>query len=129
MQTRTVLHCDLNNFYASVECLVNPSLKGLPVAVCGNPEERHGIILAKSQEAKVFGVKTAETIWEAKLKCPGLVCVPPHPDLYYLFMLEQSEEYKRLTTSVRSQVKRAVNLYTMYSNADNQFSLLDAVAF
>ena len=62
---RTILHSDMNNFFASVECRLNPSLKGHPVAVCGDPERRHGIVLAKSYEAKRYGVKTGEALWEA----------------------------------------------------------------
>ena len=72
---RSILHCDMNNFYASVERLYDPALKGMPVAVCGDREARHGIVLAKSEEAKVFGVKTGDTIWQAKAKCPELVVV------------------------------------------------------
>ena len=77
MKDRVILHCDLNNFYASVETLLHPELQGKPVAVCGDPEKRHGIVLAKSQPAKVCGVKTGEAIWEAKQKCPDLIVVPP----------------------------------------------------
>ena len=82
---RTILHCDLNSFYASVEIFLNPSLKGKAVAVCGNKENRHGIVLAKSDEAKKFGVKTAEAIWEAQRKCPDLLIIPPHHDKYIEF--------------------------------------------
>lgn len=76
------MHCDANNFYASVECMVNPALRDKYVAVSGDPEKRHGIILAKNTKAKACGVKTGETIREARQKCPGLICVPPHFDLY-----------------------------------------------
>ena len=79
---RIILHCDLNCFYASVELLSRPELRDVPVAVCGDPEERHGIVLAKNEPAKRFGVKTAETIWQAKRKCPDLILLPPHHDLY-----------------------------------------------
>ena len=74
---RCILHSDLNNFYASVECLYNPSLRGGPVAVCGDPEARHGIVLAKNEQAKRKGVKTGEAIWQAKQKCPELRVLPP----------------------------------------------------
>ena len=63
---RVILHCDMNNFYASVECMLNPELKNKPVAVCGSVEERHGIVLAKNYAAKAFGVSTGEAIWQAK---------------------------------------------------------------
>ena len=79
---RIIIHSDLNNFYATVERTLNPELAGKPVAVCGNKEERHGIVLAKSEEAKKFGVKTGEAIWQAQRKCPDLICVPPHFDKY-----------------------------------------------
>lgn len=62
---RTILHCDMNNFYASVECMLNPKLKGHPVAVGGDVENRHGIILAKNYEAKKFGIQTGEALWQA----------------------------------------------------------------
>lgn len=74
---RTILHCDLNNFFASVAVLDNPTIKNCPIAVCGSKEERHGIVLAKNELAKKYGVKTAEAIWEAKRKCPDLVTVAP----------------------------------------------------
>ena len=79
---RIILHCDCNSFFASVETLLNPSLAHIPMAVAGDPENRHGIILAKNEHAKKFGVQTAETIWQAKQKCPQLVCVPPHHGIY-----------------------------------------------
>lgn len=77
-----ILHCDANNFYASVEMMLNPELKGKPIAVSGNPEKRHGIILAKSELAKKCGVKTGEPLWQAKQKCPNIIFVPPHFDEY-----------------------------------------------
>ena len=67
---RVILHCDLNSFYASVELLSYPELRALPVVVCGDPESRHGIVLAKNEAAKKYGVQTAETIWQARKKCP-----------------------------------------------------------
>ena len=82
MKDRIILHCDCNGFFASVETLLDPSLATVPMAVTGNPEDRHGIILAKNELAKAFGVQTAETIYSAKQKCPGLVCVLPHHDAY-----------------------------------------------
>ena len=89
---RTILHCDMNSFYASVELLTLPQLRGLPVAVCGDPDSRHGIVLAKNEQAKAFGVKTAETIWQARKKCPDLVCIPPHHQRY--------AEYSRLVNNI-----------------------------
>ena len=71
--SRIILHCDLNSFYASVELLSHPELKDVPAAVCGDPASRHGIILAKNDPAKKYGVQTAETIWLARKKCPNLL--------------------------------------------------------
>ncbi|MBQ2952494.1 MAG: DNA polymerase IV [Clostridia bacterium] len=79
---RAILHCDCNNFYASVELLKYPELRDKPVAVAGDPEGRHGIILAKNMAAKKLGVQTAETIWQAKKKCPSLILLPPHHEEY-----------------------------------------------
>ena len=82
MNERTILHVDANNFYASVECMLHPELRGYPIAVCGDVEERHGIVLAKNYAAKAYGVSTGEAIWQAKQKCKDLIIVPPHYDDY-----------------------------------------------
>ena len=88
---RTILHVDANSFYASCECLYRPSIREKPVAVCGDPEARHGIVLTKNQHAKKYGVQTGEAIWQAKQKCPSLVVVPPDYPLY-LHMSRQMHE-------------------------------------
>ena len=82
---RRILHADFNSFYASVACFLDPALRSHPVAVAGNPEARHGIILAKNQLAKKFGVQTGEAIWEAKQKCPLLITVKPDFAQYQKF--------------------------------------------
>ena len=97
---RVILHCDLNAFYASVELLAYPELRGQPVAVCGDPESRHGIILAKNEAAKRFGVKTAETIWQARQKCPELVLPPPHREQYRQYSRRMNEIYGQYTDLV-----------------------------
>ena len=97
---RTIIHCDMNNFYASVELLEHPELTNLPVAICGNPENRHGIILAKNKIAKKFGVLTAETIYQAVKKCPELVLLPPHHEKYTYFYHKTNEIYRRYTDLV-----------------------------
>jgi DNA polymerase IV len=79
---RTILHVDMNAYYASVECFYHPELRDKPVAVSGDVEQRHGIILAKNQIAKKFGIATGEAIWQARQKCHALVTVPAHYDLY-----------------------------------------------
>ena len=90
---RVILHCDLNSFYASVELLSHPDLRDIPTAVCGDPTSRHGIILAKNEPAKKLGVKTAETIWQARKKAPGLVLLPPHHALYREYSRKINEIY------------------------------------
>lgn len=97
---RVILHCDLNCFYASVELLGHPDLRDIPTAVCGDPTSRHGIILAKNEPAKKCGVKTAETIWQAKKKCPALVLLPPHHDLYREFSRRVNAIYDQYTDLV-----------------------------
>ncbi len=79
---RAILHCDLNNFYASCEVLQNPSLRGKPVAVGGKEEDRHGVVVAANYEAKKFGVKCGVTTHEAKKLCKDLVICSPHFSLY-----------------------------------------------
>ncbi len=96
-RVRTILHCDMNNFYASVECMLDPALKKEAVAVCGSVETRHGIVLAKNYKAKELGVKTGEAIWQAKQKCPQLVVVPPHYEEYLKFSRYAKEIYARYT--------------------------------
>lgn len=97
---RVILHCDLNSFYASVELLSHPELRTRPAAVCGDPESRHGIILAKNEAAKRFGVKTAETIWQARQKCPELVLLPPHRALYRQYSRQMNGIYGQYTDLV-----------------------------
>ncbi len=97
---RAILHADMNNYYASVECLHNPELRGKPVAVCGSVEERRGIVLAKNYHAKAFGVKTGEAVWEAKQKCRDLVVQPPHYDLYMKYSRLARNIYERYTDRI-----------------------------
>lgn len=99
---RTILHCDLNNFYASVEQKAHPEYDGMPLAVCGNPEVRHGIVLAKNMLAKAAGVATGEAIWISRKKCPGIVFVPPHYDEYVRYSNEVFGIYTEFTDRVES---------------------------
>lgn len=103
--SRNILHCDMNNFYASVECMLDPSLRSHPVAVCGSVEERHGIVLAKNYAAKAFDVKTGDAVWQAKQKCKDLVVVPPHYEEYI--------KYSKLARSVYSRYTDQVEPYGM----------------
>ncbi len=97
---KIILHCDLNNFYATAACREHPELKGLPLVVCGNPAHRHGIVLAKSEEAKKYGVKTGDVLWQAQQKCPGLVTVPPDFPRYTKLSKEIQELYRTFTDQV-----------------------------
>jgi len=98
---RVILHSDLNNFYASVECLYRPDIRDKPVAVCGDPAARHGIVLAKNYLAKSTGIKTGEAIWQARQKCPYLIVVPPNFPLY----LKHSRLARKIYTSYTDQIE------------------------
>ena len=97
-----ILHCDANNFYASVEMAKNPSLVGKNLAVCGDPEKRHGIILAKSEGAKRLGVKTGQTIREATRLCPDLLLIPPDFPSYVKYSKALFSLYTSYTDRVES---------------------------
>ena len=97
---RWIFHCDCNSFYASVELLRHPDLRDKCVAVCGDPEGRHGIVLAKNEPAKRMGVKTAEVIWQAKRKCPDLILLPPHREYYRKYSKIINEIYRKYTDRV-----------------------------
>jgi len=94
---RIIIHSDMNSCYASIECSLNPDLKGKPMAVGGNEASRHGIILAKSEQAKKYGVKTGEPLWQARQKCPELIIVEPHYDVYKEYSRRAHEIYVRYT--------------------------------
>ena len=96
-----IYHIDCNSFYAAVECRRNPELALIPMAVAGDPKDRCGIILAKNERAKSFGVKTAETVYQARRKCPNLVLVPPRFDEY----MEISRQVKRTFADYTDQVE------------------------
>lgn len=97
---RTILHCDCNSFFASVETAINPAYRGVPMAVCGSQEDRHGIVLAKNEEAKKYGIKTAETVYSAKKKCPSLVIASPHYDQYEIYSKRINAIYGEYTDKV-----------------------------
>lgn len=100
MKDRLILHCDANCFYASVETVLNPALRGKAVAVCGSTEERHGIVLAKSEKAKKAGVKTGMANWQARECCKGLIIVPPQYEYYMKFSKYLHGIYERYTDLV-----------------------------
>ncbi len=97
---RVILHSDLNNFFASVEIALNPELAGKPLIVCGDPKERHGIVLAKNEEAKKFGIKTAETVYSALKKCPDVQMVGSHFHEYKKYSRKVVEIYARYTDKI-----------------------------
>ena len=102
MVDRVILHCDCNSFFASVETALDPSYFGVPMAVCGIEKDRHGIVLAKNELAKAFGIKTAETVYSAKKKCPELVIVRPHYDEYVKYSRRVNSIYAEYTDLIES---------------------------
>lgn len=99
---RVILHCDMNNFFANVECLHHPELRDKPVAVCGDAELRHGIVLAKNYIAKGYGIKTGDVIWEAKQKCGTLIVLTVNIPLYLRFSKLARKIYERYTDKIES---------------------------
>ena len=97
---KVILHSDLNSFYASVECFSNPDIRNLPVIVGGDVEQRHGIVLAKNDIAKRYGIITGEAVWQAKQKCPGLISVKPNYEKYLKFSRLAREIYYRYTDQI-----------------------------
>ena len=97
---RVILHSDLNNFFASVEIALNPALAGKPLIVCGDPKERQGIVLAKNEEAKKYGIKTAETVYSALKKCPEVQMVGAHHHEYKKYSRKVVEIYARYTEKI-----------------------------
>lgn len=97
---RTVLHCDCNSFFASVETVSHPEYARVPMAVCGSTEDRHGIVLAKNELAKKYGIQTAETVYAAKKKCPDLVVAEPHYAEYVRFSREINRLYADYTDEI-----------------------------
>ena len=100
MADRTILHSDLNSFYASVEIRNDPALADQPVAVGGDEQARHGIVLAANQLAKRHGIRTAEALWSARRKCPELVIVRPHFDEYARFSQAVRQIYLDYTSQI-----------------------------
>ena len=105
MEKRDILHCDLNNFYASCECLINPSLKGQPVAVGGSEEDRHGVIVAANYEAKKFGVHCGVTTYQAKKLCPNLNICHSKFDVY--------NKYSRLVRAIYEEYTDQVEVFSI----------------
>lgn len=100
MRSRVILHSDLNNFFASVETVLNPEFKGKPLIVCGDPKQRKGVVLAKNEEAKKYGIKTAETVASAVAKCPHVLRTGTHFGDYKYYSGKVREIYERFTDVV-----------------------------
>ncbi len=102
MKEKVILHCDINHCYAQIEEMKFPEMKNIPMAVGGNSEKRHGIILAKNDLAKKYNIKTGETLLEAVEKCPSLLIVEPHYEEYIHYTGKVKEIYKRYSDKVES---------------------------
>ncbi|GHU79263.1 hypothetical protein AGMMS49992_31010 [Clostridia bacterium] len=112
MAERTILHSDLNNCYASIEMMYYPKLRGHPMAVGGDVEERHGIILARNYEARAYDIKVGQALWQARSLCPGLIIVSPHYDRYIRF----SRMFREILSDYSDQVQ-AFGLDEAWSDA------------
>lgn len=99
---RVLLHCDCDTFFASVECLYHPEIRDKPVAVGGDEESRHGIVLTKNAIAKQYGIKTGESLMEARKKCPGLITVKANMPLYLRFSRSFREILCQYSSAVES---------------------------
>ena len=132
---RVILHCDCNSFFASVESAINPEYKKVPLAVCGEVENRHGIVLAKNDLAKAFGVKTTETVYSARKKCPKLVVVQPHYELYAEYSRRANEilesTFKKIKTGmtekeiakiVKDELKTTPDYFKEFGVVNEDFS-------
>lgn len=101
-QMQAILHSDMNAFYASVELLSHPRLRGKPMVVAGSEEERHGIILAKTPEAVRAGIRTGMTLWEARMRCPELTILEPHYSDYSYYSRCARAIYRDYTDRIES---------------------------
>lgn len=123
---RIILHSDLNNFFASVECLKHKSLKAYPVAVCGSKDERHGIVLAKNNIAKKYGITTGQVIWQAKNLCPDLIVLQPHYEEYAYYSEVIREIYR--SYSDRVEPFGMDEAWIDLTGTDGVYTLSDGVA-
>ena len=127
MKERYILHCDCNSFFASVELLPHPELWDKPVAVGGDSQSRHGIVLAKNEVAKKYGIKTAETLWQARKKCPDLIVLPPHHDRYTKYSKIINEIYTKYTDLVEpfgidESWLDVTNTYMLFADSPQQLA-------
>ncbi len=99
MKQRVILHSDMNNF-TQAWSVHRPEVRGLPVAVGGDEQLRHGIVLAKNYLAKAAGIRTGEALWQARIKCPGLVVLPPNYPLYLRYAKFARQIYAEFTDRI-----------------------------
>ncbi|WP_051599164.1 cell wall-binding repeat-containing protein [Metaclostridioides mangenotii] len=128
---RVILHSDMNNFYASVECLYNPSLRDKPLAVSSQRDSKYGIILAKNYKAKKYKVQTGDPIWQSKQKCPQLVIVPAYFRQYMRFSKMAIDIYKDYTDKIESFVvvkssKIEDSYISRYGEKDGLVNIIDS---
>jgi DNA polymerase-4 len=100
LESKVIMLADMESFYASVEVAKNPALRGKPVAVCGDPQKRRGIVLAATKEAKAYGIKTGMAAWECASLCPQIVLVRPHMQDYIDASLKITDVLARFTDRV-----------------------------
>ena len=124
---RTILHSDCNCFYASVELLHHPELRGKPVVVGGDPEARHGIVLTADYIAKRYGVKTGMALWQAKQVCPDITFLPPRMDLYLRFSRMAQEISSRMKKELGITVSVGVSFNKIFAKLGSDYKKPDAI--
>ena len=124
---RTILHSDCNCFYASVELLHHPELRGKPVVVGGDPEARHGIVLTADYIAKRYGVKTGMALWQAKQVCPDITFLPPRMDLYLRFSRMAQEISSRMKKELGITVSAGVSFNKIFAKLGSDYKKPDAI--
>ena len=127
MSERVILHSDMNCFYASVEMLHHPEFAGMPLAVGGDPEARHGIVLTANYIAKKKGVKTGMALWQAKQVCPEIIFVPPRMDLYLRFSQMAREISHRVKYELGVTVSIEISWNKIYAKLGSDYKKPDAI--
>ena len=127
MSERVILHSDMNCFYASVEMLHHPEFAGMPLAVGGDPEARHGIVLTANYIAKQKGVKTGMALWQAKQVCPDITFLPPRMDLYLRFSRMAQEISSRMKKELGITVSAGVSFNKIFAKLGSDYKKPDAI--
>jgi DNA polymerase-4 len=123
-KNRIIFHLDMNSFYASVEQAHDPSLKGKPIAIAGNPKERRGILVTCSYEARAKGVYTTMSVWEAKRKCPEIILLPPNFERYRIASKAMFDILRSYT-----QLVEPVSIDEGYMDVSELDLSIDAITF